>query len=208
MPVTPMPLVLYRVVRASHTTLFPHPGGTGRFDSPDRSYAVLYTAFDRQAALAEALQSFRPDLEVRAALAALRFADITNPPVPLRTWAQTRVMLRIRIPAGAHLLDLRTSAAIEEVANWLAEPLRAMGLTDFDASHLLGPDRRITQAVSAFAWGQGFDGILAPSRLGPEWTSCALFDRSRPRVMSRTPIDPADPDLRAIADRFHLRTSG
>jgi hypothetical protein len=169
---------------------------------------VLYTALERRAAFAESLQQFRPSLAVRAALAQLRFEEPTHPPVPLHSWVRDRVLLRLRIPRTARLLDLRQSDQIEQVADALSLELCEAGLDDFDASTLSGPFRAATQAVAAWAHGEGYDGILSASRFAPEWTTCAVFDRIRPRVLSRTPIEPDDPDLQHVVRAFGLRISG
>jgi hypothetical protein len=201
-------LALYRVAREGHSGLFPPPTGTGRFDDPARRFRTLYTALERIAAYAETLQYFRPNLSARQALADLRYEDVTTPPVTLRTWVSTRELLTIQVPSTCTLLDLRQFQVLEQATDEIAQDLAGLGLTDFDAANLLGQDRRVTQTVAAWAHASGFDGLLSPSRLAPEWTSCVLFDRARPRVRSRTPIDLTDSDLRAVALAFHLRVRG
>lgn len=205
---TPSPLLLYRVTRAGRDGLFPPASGTGRFDVPDRSFRTLYTALEREAAFAETLQQFRPSLEVRSDLAALRFAEVTNPPISLRTWAAGRVMLRLRLPASANVLDLRGADGLEQATSAVAGQMRTLGLADFDAGSLLSPDRRVTQIISAWAFAYGFDALLVPSRLGSDWTNCVVFDRIRPRVVSREPISVTDPDLQHVAARFGIRITG
>jgi hypothetical protein len=203
-----LPLHLFRITRRGHDTLFPPPHGRYRFDDPARSFATLYGAVDRQAAFAESLQQFRPDLATRVQLAHLRFADVTTPVVNLRTWTMGRVLLRVRLPGSAHLLDLRESAGVELVASSLAAELVALGKNDLDLSTLLGPDRAVTQLVAAWAWKNGYDGILLPSRFASHWTCCSVFNRHKPRVITKDTIDPTDSDLVSVARAFGLRITG
>jgi hypothetical protein len=201
-------LTLYRVTRARHTGLFPPPGGRGRFDDPAGEYRVLYAALEREAAFAEALQQFRPDLATRAALAAVRFGAVPRSDVRLQTWAGPRVMLTLRVPKAARLCDLSVSAHIEAAADGIASVADALQIRDFDASHEIGPDRQVSQAVSRWAYQAGYDGLLFPSRLALEWTNCALFNRVRPRVIARDPVRIADPDLQRVAKSFGVRVTG
>jgi len=205
---SPAPLHIWRVTRIGHRDLFPPSGGRSRFDDPEGGFATLYGALDRRAAFAESLQYFRPDLATRAELARLRFAEVTVPAVTLRTWAAARELLDLRLPRGANLLDLRESHAIEQVATALSGGLLKLGVSDFDSSQVVGPDRRITRSVAGWAFGEGFDGLLYPSRFAAAWTCCAFFDRIRPRVASRQPINTRDPDLTAVGASFGLRISG
>jgi hypothetical protein len=202
------PLTLYRVGRSRHAGLFPPPGGRGRFDDPAGQYRVLYAALERAAAFAEALQQFRPDLATRAALAAVRFGAVPRADVRLQSWAGARVVMTLRVPGAARLCDLRASVQIEEAANGIAGVAESLGISDFDASHVIGPDRRVSQAVSRWAHEAGYDGVLFPSRFATEWTCCALFNRLRPRVIGRDPVRVDDPDLQAVARSFGIRITG
>jgi RES domain len=203
-----IPLQLFRVTRHGHDTLFPPPRARYRFDDPARGFATLYAAMERPAAFAESLQQFRPDLATRVELAKLRFAEVTTPVVSLRTWTAGRVLLRLRLPATARLLDLRDSAAIEMIADSLAEELLALGCSDFDLSTLLGSDRRTTQTVAAWAARSDHDGIILPSRFASTWSCVSVFNSTKPRIIGHDDIASTDPDLMVVAQNFGLRISG
>jgi hypothetical protein len=144
----------------------------------------------------------------RAALAALMFRAVPASPVRLRTWAEGRVILTLRLASTVRLCDLRNSADLEQAANGISITADALGLADFDASQVTGPNRAVTRAVSRWAYEQEFDGMLYPSRLATEWTCCAIFSRVRVRTTARESIAIDDKDLVAVWQAFGNRVTG
>ena len=204
----PSPVTLFRVARAGHPTLFPPAGGRGRFSDPESEYRVLYTTLERRACFAESLQAFRPDTATRAEIARLRFGAVPRSEVRLRTWAGSRVVLTLRLGRAARICDLRQSEQIEAVASGVAPAMHEAGIADFDVGHVVGKDRAITQRISRWIYEAGYDGVFYPSRLGSEWTCCAVFNRLRPRVIRRDPIAIDDPDLLAVSALFGITIMG
>ena len=134
-------------------------------------------------------------------------------PVPraeprLRSWAGSRIVLTLRLGRAAHICDLRQSGQIEAVANGVAPALQAAEIADFDVSQVVGPNRSVTQWIARWIYDAGYDGLFYPSRLGSEWTCCAVFNRIRPRVIRRDPIAIDDADLLAVSDLFGITVSG
>jgi hypothetical protein len=82
--------------------------------------------------------------------------------------------------------------------------LLELGHDDFDLGDALGRDRRISQAVSRFAYDNGFQGIAYISRFDDDFDCWAIFEGARFEVIDRVPIPRDDPDLLEAARRFGL----
>ena len=50
-----------------------------------------------------------------------------------------------------------------------------LGLTDLDLSGVLGPQRRLTQALARWAYEHGYAGIAYPSRFDDALSLWAIF---------------------------------
>ncbi|HET7714287.1 MAG TPA: RES family NAD+ phosphorylase, partial [Bauldia sp.] len=164
-------------------------------------------SLERAGSFAESLQPFRPDLATRAAMAGLTVSTVPRTEVRLTSWAQSRVLLTLRLNRNALLCDLRQLADLERAANGVAGEAVELNIDDFDASHVTGSDRRVTQRVSRWAHDSGYEGLLYPSRLGTAWTCCALFNRVRPRIINREPVLAGDADLLEVSLAFGIRVS-
>jgi hypothetical protein len=104
-----------------------------------------------------------------------------------------------------HWLDLREHETREALRPILAPTLHALGHDDFDLSDAVGRDRRLTQAIAAFAREQKFDGTAYKSRFDPAFDCWAIFEGALFDSISYSEIDRADPDLLEALTLFGLR---
>jgi hypothetical protein len=205
-------------------------GGTNRFDDPrggNSEYTVLYASPLRIACFAETLDHYRVRVDNS------RFAAAVAATVPLssddelnfdagiatnRTVAdaprtipahyfETKEIGFFEIVSPRPFLDVRRSAT--QTADALSlDP--AMTIRPIKPGDFAGDNRAKTQAISLWAFHQGYGGIVYTSShdLGASWECVALFPwteirQVRPPVL----IDRSDPDLVQIAARFSLTTS-
>jgi hypothetical protein len=85
-------------------------------------------------------------------------------------------------------------------------------LGDLDGAAVRGPDRRVTQMISEWAYmardGEKtrYSGIRYVSRLGSPWECWAMFedDELEIEVIERVPVTKDMPELREVADLFGL----
>lgn len=183
--------------------------GSGRFDDHAGEFRVLYAAAQRRAAFIETLAPFRLSLE---ALAALQGVINTGelPPVPMvpRDWCRGRAVGRFRLAPRQRWLDLRAMETREVLRRELAQTLLDLGLEDLDLSGVVGPRRRLTQAIARWAYELGYNGLVYGSRMSASLTCWAVFEGAAfEPVGPPEPILPNDRDLLAVARLFGLRIS-
>ena len=204
---------LYRIGRPPDPLVWPPYAVIGheRFDDPLRQYRVLYAAAQRAACFAETLAPFRPSL---ASLAAERAVLNTSEPVRQAqvpaAWWRNRVVGAFTLVPG-RWLDLRALPTFQVLRESFAELADTLGLTDVDLGAatgeipLAGQERRLTQAVSRWAYERNYQGIVYTSRLHYRFTGWALFESaSFQRVGLPEPITPSDHDFVRIARSFGL----
>ncbi len=199
--------VLYRIGRLPDPLAWPPPEfiGGGRFDDPQGEFRVLYSG-QRRACFLETLALFRPSVE---ALAALQQVKGSLEPLPRGVvpadWYQKRAVARLRLGRGQQWLDLRAMETREALRTELAATLLALGLADLDLSGVLGPRRRLTQAIARWAHENGYSGIVYSSRFDAALSLWAIFEGAAfEPVGVPDPIVPDDPDLVAAARLFGL----
>lgn len=155
-----------------------------RFDISDSENPVmtLYTGESPEAALAEVLAPFRPDLEVIAAVGAIPSDDNQAPlagSIPLG-WLESRKIGKAIIRPQAVIVDIThvETIAVLRADPILAEKAQECGYQDIDQSALTssGPSgRRFTQSVAAHIYNEQFSGICYGSRLGAPFRCFAGF---------------------------------
>lgn len=206
------PDLLYRIGRWPAPCDLPPWDAVGlqRFDDPAGRFRVLYAAEDRRACFIETLATFRPPLQVD--LDPLRPAwGGRRPPLPGRIpadWHRRRAVCRLRpnFSAGQQFLDARAPPTLVILRDVFAGLLIDLGLGDLDTSGVRGPSRRLTQAIGAWAFDQGYAGIAHKSRFDDTYSCWALFEGRATWAPAGPPelITRRDPDLRAAATLFGL----
>lgn len=202
---------LYRIGRWPDPLAWPlweHVRGVNRFDDPLRRFRVLYTAELRLTCFLETLAPLRLSLEVVAALAQLPAGDRQDDPatkgiIPA-DWRFTRVIGHLIVDSGQRWPDLRAMETREALREQLATTLVALGYRDFDAGIALLQDRQLTQAIAQWAYDQGYQGIVYPSRFDTSLTCWAVFENARFTAIGETAIARDDPDFVEAAGRFDL----
>jgi RES domain len=165
--------------------------GANRFDDPARQFRVLYGARQRTACFAETLAVFRPSLELLAE---------TGDPADI-TGDVSAGFLRARGTATFHLrrgrwLDVRRLQTLDALRSALGPRLHEFGLVDVDLGGVCGPERAFTQAVAAWAYENGYNGIVYASRFGASFECWAIFDSANiESVGSVVPLSLDDTDL-------------
>jgi hypothetical protein len=156
--------------------------GINRFDDPAGEFRVLYAGESRRVCFLETLAPFRPGLSLLSQLKQIRVAS-AGADVPLIDAIPddflTRLIGSFHLVPGQRWLDFRSTETFQELRTEYPDLVLSLGYEDFDASHALGADRRLTQAISRLAHESGFDGIVYKSRLDPTLDCWALFDRAR-----------------------------
>jgi hypothetical protein len=175
-----------------------------RFDDPNGEYRVLYASSFRLGCFLETLARYRPDVALYAELEKITGEDdFVSPGIVPAEWLDGRVMGS----ADAHgaFADIGASEWISRLRRDLASVLIELGMADFDASVLQrsGP-RILTQRVSEFVYGEGFDGIRYLSKYGHDIENWALFEPAELTSIVREPIPPNDPDLMEALRIFGL----
>jgi len=162
---------------------------------------VLYPARQRTACFAETLAGFRPSLELLAETGDP--ADITGEVSP--GFLRSRGIGALRVLRG-RWLDVRRVDTLEALRTAFGPTLREFGLLDVDLGGVCGPERAFTQSVAAWAYDNGYQGIVYASRFGVTFEAWALFDTARIEpVGAVVPLSLDDPDLLAVARVFALR---
>lgn len=220
------PNSIYRVARGDPWTIRP-PRMHNRFDiaDPENPVTTLYTGESTEAALAEVLAPFRPDLTVIAAVGAIPSDDDREPLSGLvpKAWLLSRRIGRAKIRPQAVIIDItqpETIAALRANPNLAAKAVEC-GYPDIDQSSLTasGPSgRRFTQSVAAHIYNEHFSGMRYGSRLGSTYHCIAGFvsldstDVADSEFVIETfetlEIASDDSNLREVAQIFGLRVAG
>jgi hypothetical protein len=186
--------IIYRIGRG-HPWQWPdwRYVGDSRFDDPARRFRVLY-AGDRRACFLETLAPFRPGLH-----------DADQAGKIPQEWFATRRLAQFSLSAeNWQALDLRSSRTVQELRSQFGSLFAKKGYQEFDFSHALSQDIGITQSISAWAYDNGFKGILYRSRFAIDQTCIAIFEGSQLSDVQASPIDQDDPDLLWAADILRL----
>jgi hypothetical protein len=179
--------------------------GSGRFDDPRNAFRVLYAATRRRGAFLETLAAFRPSLEALARLRRMESGLAPRAAAVPADWRRRRALGRFHLRPGQRWLDLRTPETHEALRQDLPSTLLDLGQEDLDLSGLVGPDRRLTQAIARWAYEAGFSGLAYTSRLDSRLVCWAIFEGAEFEVIGAPePIELNDPDLVAIARLFNL----
>lgn len=207
---------LYRLGRPPDPLAWPTVQTIGheRFDDPLRQYRVLYAALQRDACFAETLAGFRPSLSSLAAERAVANAD-ESPRAALvpSAWWRQRLVGCFRL-APARWLDLRALDTFQVLRVAFADLASSLRVSDVDLGAvagrvpIAGDERRLTQAISRWAFERGFDGIAYTSRLDHRYTCWAVFEGGASRIHPLGPPDllnPDDPDFARVALRLGLQ---
>lgn len=217
------PPYVFRVSRGN-PWLIRAPRGHNRFDifDPEESIMTLYTGESKEAAFAEVLAPFRPDLESIAKIKDIPCDDDKTPSfgkVP-KAWLSERRIGKAKIRAKAHIIDIASPITMqalrsnEEIARYT---LKA-GFKDLDDSALKASDekgRYLTQMIAAFIYNLGHTGIRYESRLGslykcvagfvPLSVSNAADSDFLEQTMPEESISARDPELQNVASIFNLK---
>lgn len=189
--------ILYRLARLPDPLSWPpwEFVGSGRFDDRQGAFRTLYAADQRRTCFLESLASFRPAVSALARMEAVTGSDELLP----------RGIGRFRVHVAQPLLDLRSVETREVLRVELAVAIDRSGLPDLDVSGVCDPRRDLTQEIARWAYGHVFEGILYHSRLDSALNCLAIFQGAVIEPVGvAEPIDPLDPDLRAVAETFRL----
>ena len=217
------PESVFRVGRGDPWVIRP-PRGHIRFDifDPEESVMTLYTGESAEAALAEVLAPFRPDLETIAAVNKIPCDDNKTPAagkVP-RDWLAERRMGQAKIRKSAVIIDITDPSTIQELRMepQLAKQVLQSGFNDLDDSSLKASDdkgRHLTQKIAAHIYNLGHTGIRYESRLGSSYKCIAGFvalssndivsSEFLEHIGSIEQISPRDPALQKVASIMNLK---
>lgn len=133
--------------------------GHNRFDifDPEESIMTIYTGESEEAAWAEVLAPFRPDLEAIATINSIASDDNKTPAsgrVP-RAWLAERYIGKAKIRASAMIVDISHPVAIQALRNQpeIAKQALHSGFNDLDNSALKASSekgRHLTQKIAAY----------------------------------------------------------
>lgn len=188
--------------------------GANRFDPLTLPYRVLYFGSDLETCFGETLARFRPSLKLLSLVEEeWRARNFMAVGTIAADWCQRRSAVHIRLPATLRFLDAESAVTHQFLRQELALGLSAMGVDDLDVGAVRGPDRRVTQLISEWAYqAQEHDrprygGIRYESRIRSGWECWALFDDEdlELEVVETKPVTPDMPELRAVANLFGLR---
>jgi len=183
-----------------------------RFDSLTGRFQTLYFGSTLEACFGETLSRFRPDPNlsfVRDEWEDLGFMSHGHVPAD---WRRRRTSVRALVgDPGSVFLDVEDAGSRAYLERELGTTLSLLGCTDLDVPTIRGHDRRITRAISEWAWQQVddeknpvFAGLRYLSRLDTEWECWAVFDRVATTELQRLPILSSNPNLNRVARRFGI----
>lgn len=130
-----------------------------------------------------------------------------------RDWRQRRSIVRVVVePDNGCLLDVEDLDSRIALEPYVHQLMVALGIADLDVAVVRGADRRITRAISQFAYDATFedgspcfDGIRYSSRLSSEWECWAVFERTKLRPIERRPVMREDEALGRVARTYGLK---
>lgn len=203
--------------------------GYGRFDDPsalrdpdDDGYGVLYVGETPEAAFIEMCGPLRPQLSALVAARASLLLDVREreslqsdyaEPVLGPDWYSEKVLGKAELRLHFPLFDLSKTSDIHLVRDELAELFMFMGLQDLDLSDLTSLNRRLTKAISRWAWARrdddgipSYSGIRYVSRYGADSTCAAIFEArfTVPGGVHTEPITPSTPAFITAAESLRL----
>lgn len=181
---------------------------------PDEArFRMIYAATQREAAFAETIAHFRPDLPALAALRAIHGGASEPQPltgvVPVR-WQQLRGIGRLLLDSALRFVDVTHPDTLAEMRATFARLAVDLGHRDIDVSSLTSGDRRLTQRIARAVYERTdatgvpiYGGIRYLSRHGAMWECWALFaDRL---VGEQLPVQAVrSDDVGLIAAARHL----
>jgi hypothetical protein len=120
--------------------------------------------------------------------------------------------VRVDIPENDNaFFNVQAPSNIKLLRTELRAILAILGHDDLDAVRIGGPDRRITRAISQWAWSQvdetdrpRFAGVRYLSRMRNDWEYWAVFDHVPIEERERQPILLTSPGLKEVADYYDL----
>jgi hypothetical protein len=184
-----------------------------RFDSPVGNYSVLYFGTELEVCFGETLARFRPDPRVVAEIeddwddqGFMRPGDVPA------DWRLRRLAVRAEASGGARFLDVEAPSTRRTLAVQLAAVLASYGALDLDVAAIRSGDRRVTRAISYWAWSRMNDdgdpvyaGIRYLSRLDTAWECWGIFDDVPLQELERRSITPSMSELQSVATSFGLQ---
>ncbi len=200
------------------------PRGYNRFDifDPEESIMTLYTGESKEAAFAEVLAPFRPDLETISKLKDIPCDDDKTPSsgkVP-KAWLMERRIGKAKIRATAKIINVTSPLTMQVLRNnqEIARYTFKAGFSDLDDSALKASNekgRYLTQMIAAFIYNLDHTGILYESRLGSRYKCVAGFiplsvaeaknSDFLEETMPEEKISALDPELQKVASIFNLK---
>ncbi len=163
--------------------------GQGRWDDPERRYAVLYASHDAFGAYLESLSQFQPDLELVAELGRVRrnAAGLRRTTIAGRmpeNWRSSR-LLGEGAPDGVSgaFVAVGRAATLAVLRQELASVARELDIENVDAGVLRldysARFRAFTQAVSRYIYErpEAHAGIFYLGQQGDEVENYAIFRR-------------------------------
>ena len=181
-----------------------------RFDSALGHYSVVYFGTNLDCCFGETLSRFRPDLEVVETVGEewpKGFMEIGAIPAE---WRTHRAAVRVKFPRNARFLDIESLETRQQLRMPFAETLVAYGHDDLDLGTVMSQDRRVTRAMSQWAYQHALDemlpiaGIRYVSRLNLTWEAWAVFDHVPMTEQERLTITTELPALKRIAKSYDL----
>ena len=162
--------VLYRIGRMPDPVSYPDWRFVGgeRFDDPAGQDRVLYAGEDPRACYLETLSTFRTSMVLLARLNAMSPAEDDAPlrgnRLNLDEWRFVRRIATLYFYLDQPWLNLRDLQVRETTRRQMASTFLELGLSDFDMGDALTRDRRVTRAISRWAFEQDYRAIAYSSR--------------------------------------------
>lgn len=123
-------------------------------------------------------------------------------------WLASRriAALRLQDPVGERLwLDLTSPQTFFEFRTVFSDVLSLLGFADFDVSAATSEKRLLTQAISLWAYQQGYLGIRYITRHAPSLHCWAIFEEAPFEIVDAgSRITSSDHDLQAVASEWNL----
>lgn len=210
------PPILHRVARTEFALEFSEISSEdvaedragNRFDVPGGG--ILYCASAEEGCFAETLSRFRPSAAVRSALAEVdpEFMIVGGVPAD---WRHRRLVVHVAAVNALPFLDVENCATHEYLTTALAGQIAAMQVQQIDVAAVRGTSRRLTRAISTWAYNATDDdgdplysGIRYVSRLG-DYECWAVFEGTMLEEVGRDLITPETTALKTVADKWGLR---
>lgn len=183
-----------------------------RFDSPVGGFSVLYFGTSLEACFMETLARLRPAPGLREIIKDewhdKHFMEVG---AIAADWRHRRLAVKVSPPPRAVFLDVEHPDTIQHLREELADTLALYGYRDLDVGIIRGPDRKVTRAISYWAFEQ-VDEVEAPlyagiryfSRQGTDFECWAVFADVPLTEREKRPITLDMPALRKVAKTYDL----